>query len=51
VNLVVRTSIDGKEQNLRMYFYLQLVDSAKYILEDIFICIINGLCSDQGENQ
>jgi hypothetical protein len=34
-----------------VYYYLQLVDTVKYILKDIFICIIKGQCSDQDESQ
>jgi len=51
VNLQVMTSIDPKEQDFWVYYYLQLADTVKYILKDIFICIIKELCSDQGESK
>jgi len=51
VNLQVVTSIDRKEWDLRDYFYLQSVDTVKYILKDIFWCIIKEQCSDQGESK
>jgi len=34
-----------------VYDHLQLVDTIKYILMDIFICIIEEQCSDQDESQ
>jgi len=40
VNLQVRMSIDRKEQDFWVYYYLQIADTVKYILKDIFICII-----------
>jgi len=49
-NLQVMTTIDWKEWDFGMYYYLQLVDTVKYILKDIFICIIKEQCSDQGES-
>ena len=33
-----------------MYYYLQLADTLKYILKDIFICIIKEQCFDEGES-
>jgi len=50
-NLAVRTSIVWKEWDVWFYYYLQLADTVKYILKDIFICIIKEQCSDQGEYQ
>jgi len=44
-------SIDRKERDFWVYHYLQFVDTVKYILQDIFICIIKEQCSDQGEYQ
>jgi len=44
-------SIDGKEGEFGVYYYLQSVDTVKYILKHIFICIIKEQCSDQGESQ
>ena len=45
------TSIDWKEQDFGVYYYLQLADTVKYILKDIFICIIEEQCSDQGKSK
>jgi len=45
------TSIDQLEWDSGVYDYLQFVDTVKYILKDIFICIIKGQCSDQEESQ
>jgi len=33
------------------YYYLHSVDTVKYILKDIFMCIIKEQCSDQGESK
>jgi hypothetical protein len=33
-----------------VYYYIQLVDSLMYILNDIFICIIIEQCSDKEES-
>ena len=33
-----------------MYYYPQLVDTLKYNLKDIFICIIKEQCSDEEES-
>ena len=49
VNLTVKMSIDRMERAFWVYYYLQLVDTLKYILKDIFICIIKEQCSDEGE--
>jgi len=32
------------------YYYLQLADTLKHILQDIFICIIKEQCSDKGKS-
>jgi len=45
------TSIDQKERDFGVYFHLQLVETVKYILMDILICIIKDQCSDQGESK
>ena len=50
-NLPVMTRIDGKEQDFGVYYYLQFADTVKYILNDIFVCIIKEKCSDQGEGK
>ena len=38
------------EWDCGVYYYLQLADTLKYILKDIFICIIKGQCIDEGES-
>jgi len=48
-NLTVNMSIDWIEQDFWVYYYLQLADTLKYILKDIFICIIKEQCIDEGE--
>jgi len=50
-NKTVWMSIDKKERDFWVYYYLQLVDTGKYILKDMFICIIEEQYSNQGENQ
>jgi len=50
-NLQVMTSIDWKARDIGDYYYLQLVDTVKYIIKDIFICIIKEQCSDQEESK
>jgi len=45
------TSSDRKERDFGVYYYLQLADTVKYILEDIFLCIIKEQCSDQGQSK
>jgi len=50
-NLQVRTRIDRKEQNVWVYHYLQLADTVKYILKDIFIQIIKEQWRHEGESQ
>jgi len=49
-NLQVMTSIDPKERDFGVYYYVQLADTVKYILKDIFICIKEQY-SDQGESK
>jgi len=41
------TSIDRMAQDFADYYYPELEDTVKYILTDIFICIIKEQCSDQ----
>jgi len=48
-NLQVMTTIDREEWDFGVYYYLQLANTVKYILKDIFICIIKAQCSDQEE--
>jgi len=42
--------IDQMEQDFWVYYYLQLADTLKYILKDIFICIIKEQWIDEGES-
>jgi len=49
-NLTVKMSIDRMERDFWVYYYLQLVDTLKYILKDIFICIIKEQFIDEGES-
>jgi len=51
VNLAVMSSIDRMVQNFGYYHYPELADTVKYILKDIFICIIKQQCSDQEESK
>jgi len=48
-NLAVTTSIDRKEKKFSTYYCLQLRNKAKYILENIMICISKERYSDPGE--
>jgi len=50
-NLQVMTSIDWKERDFGVYYYLQLADTVKYIVKYILICIIKEQCSDQWESE
>jgi len=50
VNMQVVISIDREEWDFWVYDYLQLADTLKYILQDIFICILKEQCSDKGES-
>jgi len=47
-NLTVNMSIDRMKQDFWVYYCLQLADTLKYILYDMFICIIKEQCSDEG---
>jgi len=49
-NLQAITSVERKEQDFGVYYYLQSADTVLYILKDIFICIIEEQCSNQGES-
>ena len=51
VNLEAMMSLDRTARDFGDYYYLQLVDTVKYILRDILICIIKAQCSDQGERK
>jgi len=44
-------SIDWEERDFVVFYYLQLADTVKHILKDIFICIIKEQCSDQWESE
>jgi len=48
-NLQVKTSIDRKERDFWVYYYLQLEDTMKYILKNIFIWIIKEQFHRKGE--
>jgi hypothetical protein len=50
-NLAVITSIVQMAWHFGDYYYSEWVDTAKYILKDIFICIIKAQCSDQEERK
>jgi len=50
-NLQVMLTIDQMALVSWDYYYLQLADTVKYILKDIFVCIIKEKCSDQGESK
>jgi len=49
-NLTVKMNIDWMEWDFWVYYYLQLADTLKYILNDIFICIIQEQCIDEGDS-
>jgi len=49
-NLTVKMSIDRMERVFGVYYYLQLADTLKCILKDMFICIIKKQCSDKEES-
>jgi len=51
VILQVMTSIDRTEWGFGHYFYLQLPDTVKYILNDVFICSIEEQFIDRGESE
>jgi len=48
-NLAEMTSIDRMAWHFGDYYYPEFADTVKYILQDIFICIITEQCSDQEE--
>jgi len=48
-NLAVMTSIDRMAIHVGDYYYPDSADTVKYILKDIFLCIIKEQCSDQEE--
>ena len=50
-NLAVITSIDRMARDFGDYYYPELADTVKYILKNIFICIIKEQCSDQEESK
>jgi len=49
-NLTVKMSIDQMKSDCWVYYYPQLAATLKYILKDIFICIIKEQCFDEGES-
>jgi hypothetical protein len=50
-NLQVMTSIKQKDWKFGEYYYLQLATTVKYILNDIFVCIIKAESSNQEESR
>jgi len=48
--LTVKMSIDQMEGGFWVYYYLQLADTLKYVLKNIFICIFKEQCIDEGES-
>jgi hypothetical protein len=44
--MAVMISINQMAQHVGDYYYPEFVDTVKYILKDIFICIIKQQCSD-----
>jgi len=49
-NLAAMTSIDRMARHFGDYYYPDFVDTVKYILKGILICIIKEQCSDQEES-
>jgi hypothetical protein len=45
------TTINQIAQLFGVYYYPELADTVKYILKNIFICIIKEQCSDQEESK
>jgi len=45
-----RWALIERNRIVEYYYYLQLVDTLKYILKDIFICTIKEQCSDKGKH-
>jgi len=50
-NMVVMTSIDRMARHFGDNYYPGFADTVKYIVKDIFICIITEQCSDQEESK
>jgi len=50
-NLAVIISINQMAQHFGEYYYSEFPDTVKYILKDIFNCIIKEQCSDQEESK
>jgi len=50
-NLAVMTSIDRMASHFGDYYYPEFADTVKFILKDIFICIIKEQCTDQEESK
>jgi len=50
-NLQAMTSIDRKEWDIAVFYFLHLADTVRYIIKDIFIWIIKEQRSDQGESK
>jgi len=49
-NLQMEPSIDRKEWDFWVDYYLQLRNILMYILKNLFICIIKEQCNDKGES-
>jgi hypothetical protein len=45
------SSIDRMAWHFGDYYCSEFADTVKYILKDIFVCIINEQCSDQEESR
>ena len=46
-NLAVMASIEWMARHFGDYYYSEFADIVKYIINDLFICIITEKCSDQ----
>ena len=51
VNLQLMISIDWQAQDFEVYYYLQLADTVKNIVNNILLCIIQEQCSNQDKSQ
>jgi len=51
VNQAMMTSIDRMARDFGDSYHPEFADTVKYILKDIFICIIQEQCSDQEESK
>jgi hypothetical protein len=51
VNLAVMTRIDQMAWHFGDYYFPELVDTVKYILKNIFVCIIKELFGDLEESK